>query len=188
VTGPFNQPKDGLSPLAGVVETSWLPYPFTMNWQLTRPGVVRFEQDEPFCLVMPLPARTLESVQPEIHDLKSNEPLAAQYAAWRDKRIEFMAAFRAGDAATLREAWQKFYFKGEVPNHSPTTCEHVQKLRLSEPIDMRSTPTAPSVNIQHVTATPHGWHVHSTAAAQQLESAVYFADASRHDGHPPRET
>jgi hypothetical protein len=37
-TGPLNGGKDGIAPLTGVIETDWLPYPFTMNWQLTRPG------------------------------------------------------------------------------------------------------------------------------------------------------
>src|SRR5262249_52956673 len=37
-TGSLNNPKDGIAPLTGVIETDWLPYPFTMNWQMTRPG------------------------------------------------------------------------------------------------------------------------------------------------------
>jgi hypothetical protein len=36
--GPPNQPKDGIYPLTGLVETDWLPFPFTMNWIFTRPG------------------------------------------------------------------------------------------------------------------------------------------------------
>jgi len=28
----------------GVIETDWLPDPFTMNWQMTRPGTVRFRE------------------------------------------------------------------------------------------------------------------------------------------------
>ena len=31
VTGPLNQPKDGIQPLTGVVETDWAPFTFTMN-------------------------------------------------------------------------------------------------------------------------------------------------------------
>ena len=49
-TGPLNGGKDGVAPLTGVIETDWLPYPFTMNWQLTRPGITRFEEGEPFCI------------------------------------------------------------------------------------------------------------------------------------------
>jgi hypothetical protein len=135
-TGGFNRPKDGISPLTGIVETSWLPYPFTMNWQLTRPGAVRFDKDEPFCLVMPLPARVLDNVQPVICDLQADGELSSQYLAWRGKREEFMASFRAGDPATLKEAWQKFYFKGALPTAPVTVDDHVQKMHLAEPIEV----------------------------------------------------
>src|SRR5262249_38493383 len=33
-TGAFNRPKDNAYPLTGLIETDWLPYPFTMNWQI----------------------------------------------------------------------------------------------------------------------------------------------------------
>jgi len=36
--GPPNHVKDGIQPLAGLVETDWLPFPFTMNWIFTRPA------------------------------------------------------------------------------------------------------------------------------------------------------
>ena len=49
--GPPNHIKDGVQPLAGLVETDWLPFPFTMNWKFTRPGKVRFEKGEPFCFI-----------------------------------------------------------------------------------------------------------------------------------------
>ena len=44
-------PKDGIQPLTALVETDWLPFPFTMNWIFTRPGKVRFEKGEPFCFI-----------------------------------------------------------------------------------------------------------------------------------------
>jgi hypothetical protein len=49
--GSPNDPKDGIYPLQGLIETEWLPFPFTMNWQMTRPGKVRFEKGEPFCFL-----------------------------------------------------------------------------------------------------------------------------------------
>ena len=52
--GPPNHVKDGVQPLAGLVETEWLPFPFTMNWMFTRPGQVRFEKGEPFCFIQPI--------------------------------------------------------------------------------------------------------------------------------------
>ena len=35
-SGPPNSMKDGIAPMAGVIETDWAPYTFTMNWRFTR--------------------------------------------------------------------------------------------------------------------------------------------------------
>ena len=69
-SGPLNAPKHGIAPLAGVIETDWLPYPFTMNWKMTFPGIVTFEKDEPFCLIYPVRQGTLERFTPVIRDLE----------------------------------------------------------------------------------------------------------------------
>ena len=80
-----------------MIETDWLPYPFTMNWQMTRRGIVRFDKDEPICVVFPVPASAVSGVTPEIRDLADDPELEAQMHAWRDRRDEFMQRFRAGD-------------------------------------------------------------------------------------------
>lgn len=170
-TGPLNQPKDGISPLSGVIETHWLPYPFTMNWQLTRAGSVRFEQGEPYCLIVPTPVGALEATQPQVHDLQSKPELADQFAAWRDKRTEFMTAFRAGDPVTLREAWQKYYFKGEMPSAGPAAAAHVQKLRLAEPADQRVARAADQVQRQENAAT-QTWRIDTTADTRPFHSSI----------------
>lgn len=137
-TGPLNLPKDGISPLSGVVESDWLPFPFTMNWQFTRPGVIRFEKGEPFCRIVPVVAQALEETTPEIHLLESNQELAGQFREWRERRDLFRVNVHAGDQQTIRQAWQKFYFKGELADGKPAEApHHVQKLRLPEPIDRR---------------------------------------------------
>ncbi len=46
VGGPPNHIKDGIQPLTGLVETDWLPFPFTMNWMFTRKGSVRWERGQ----------------------------------------------------------------------------------------------------------------------------------------------
>ena len=38
VSGPPNHIKDGVQPLTALVETDWLPFPFTMNWIFTPAG------------------------------------------------------------------------------------------------------------------------------------------------------
>jgi hypothetical protein len=137
-TGPFNQPKDGIAPLTGVIETDWLPYPFTMNWQITRPGRFHFAKDEPFCLVFPVPKNALAEVQPELHAIDRDEELLTEYRAWREKREEFMAKYRAGDEEALQQAWQRYYFKGEYPHPiQKSVRDHRTKVRLAEPVDLR---------------------------------------------------
>jgi len=87
--GPPNHVKDGIQPLAGLVETDWLPFPFTMNWIFTRPGRVRFEKGEPFCFITLVQDKALAQVQPVTRSLSSNEDLRLQYDAWYRQREEF---------------------------------------------------------------------------------------------------
>lgn len=136
-TGPINRPKDGIAPLAGVIETHWLPYPFTMNWQMTRRGSVRFDKDEPLCMVFPVPVGALAQTEPEIRNLSDDPALEAQAFAWKERRDEFMRRFHANDPATLKEAWQRFYFLGKLPDGSDAGAAHVSKLRLDAPVDRR---------------------------------------------------
>jgi hypothetical protein len=136
-TGPLNAPKDGIAPLTGVIETDWLPYPFTMNWRLTRPGSVRFEAGEPFCRIFPVRVGDLQGAELDIFDLGDAPDLDAQYTAWRQQRDEFMTRYRAGDSATLKQAWQKFYFRGTYPDGVPAAAPHSSKLELGEPNDRR---------------------------------------------------
>ena len=135
-----NNPKDGIAPLTGVFETDWLPYPFTMNWKMTRPGTVRFEKDEPVCMIYPVPQTSLQDVQPEILELAEDPGLQAQTMAWKDRRDEFMKKFNARDPVTLKEAWQRFYFVGKLPDGTPGAGQHQHKLRLASPIDKRRKP------------------------------------------------
>jgi hypothetical protein len=136
-TGPFNHAKDNASPLTGLVETDWLPYPFTMNWQILRPGRLVFDEGEPFCVVVPVNMRAVVDCEPEIHRLSDDADLARQHDAFRTARESFMERHAAGDAATLKQAWQKHYFVGRHPDGTSVDA-HVGKLRLSEPRDLRA--------------------------------------------------
>jgi hypothetical protein len=136
-TGPYNRPKHGIAPLTGVIETDWLPYPFTMNWQLTQRGSVTFEKDEPFCLVYPVLHGALEATTPEIFAFEDDLELKAEYDAWRDKRAEFRQRLDQQEPEAIKEAWQRFYFKGEMPSGGSTEASHKIKLRLRSPLDRR---------------------------------------------------
>jgi len=133
-SGPPNHIKHGIQPLVGLVETDWLPFPFTMNWLFTAPGRVRFEKDEPFCFINVVEHDKLERVEPVLRTLESNPELKAQYEVWSSSRNEFNQKLKAGDPDALKRSWQKFYFKGEPPQEGgPAPEAHVNKRRLKTP-------------------------------------------------------
>ena len=133
-SGPPNHLKDGVQPLVGLVETDWLPFPFTMNWRFTRPCRVRFEKGEPFCFLSLQPHRTMDAVQPIQRSLNSDLALKAQYDLWIKERAGFNQRLARNDPETVREAWQRFYFKGEQPeNVGPEPADHINKRRLRSP-------------------------------------------------------
>lgn len=155
-TGPFNDPKDNAIPLTGVMESDWLPYPFTMNWQIMRPGLVRFEEGEPFCSIFPVQKSVLVDCQPEIFSISDNEELVRQHEAFRTERESFMAKLNARDPATIKQAWQKHYFVGRHPD-GERVDQHVNKLRLKEVIDRRGNPNAsPSEGTKVMTDVVNG--------------------------------
>jgi hypothetical protein len=134
VRGVPNRPKDAIAPLDGVVETDWLNFSFTMNWQFTRPGIVTFERDEPFCFITPVGYHGLDSVVPEVRPLAENAELAAAYVAYSTARNGFNRKLAEGDPETVRRGWQKWYMRGEEPDGTKGNPEHVSKLRLAEPV------------------------------------------------------
>jgi len=132
--GAPNHVKDGIQPLAGLVETDWLPFPFTMNWIFTRPGRVRFEKGEPFCFITLIQDKPLEEIQPVIRSLASNPELKDQYMVWEKHRTEFNQKIFRQDPEAMRAAWQRYYFKGEFPEEvAPAREDHVNKRRLKAP-------------------------------------------------------
>ena len=135
--GPPNWPKDGIYPLSGLVETDWLPFPFTMNWQMTRKGKVRFEKDEPFCFVSLSEHRRLETVQPKIKSLKQDTVLSADYKLWNESRNDFILRLSARESSAVSDGWQRHYMKGEKPSGARVDAEHNTKRRLKKPIDLR---------------------------------------------------
>ena len=130
--GPPNHVKDGIQPLSGLTETDWLPFPFTMNWLFTRPGTVRFEKGEPFCFFTLVQDKPIEEFQLVQKSFQDNEELDKQYRAWFEQRDAFNNQIYARDPRATKEAWQRFYFKGELPGESggERPKEHTNKRRL----------------------------------------------------------
>ncbi len=107
--GPANMPKHGIQALEGVIETDWLPYPFTMNWKMTAKNTrVRFERGEPIAQLIPWPSDLISTVEPEIRTMDSNPELFAKYEDYRKKRTVFNEKFKYDGSKR-----QKYYVRGE---------------------------------------------------------------------------
>lgn len=132
VRGAPNYGKDGMHPLDGVVETDWLPFPFTMNWRFTRPCTVRFAKGDPFCFVTFCPHALLDNVAPRLADINDDAKLKAEYTEWGKSRAEFNQALLEGNPAAVSKKWQRGYFQGkDLEGHAPLF--HVNKRRLQAP-------------------------------------------------------
>ena len=126
VRGPANWPRDGASPLEGVVETDWAPATFTMNWQITRPDhTVRFMREEPIAMIVPQRRGTVEQFRPVIRRLEDDPETAVKHRGWARSRREFIGATHVVPAV----AWQHHYLRGTDQDGTPAP-EHQRTLRL----------------------------------------------------------
>ncbi|MFK7792329.1 MAG: DUF6065 family protein [Devosiaceae bacterium] len=134
--GAPNSVKDGIAPLDGLIETDWLPFPFTMNWVFTRPGVVEFKAGEVFCFVTPTPHHSLEEIQPNIVPLDVNPPLKADYDGWSQARTEFNAGLANGDPETVKQGWQRTYMHGKTLDGEKVPLKHASKRKMKKPAQL----------------------------------------------------
>jgi hypothetical protein len=130
--GPINRPKDAIYPLAGVIETDWLPFTFTMNWKFTRPGTpIRFEKGEPYCHIFPIRRADLEEVVPEMRQISEDPELEAELTRWKESRKRFNDDLKLPDSEARAQKWQKFYYVGKDSSGRAVGYEsHRTKVRV----------------------------------------------------------
>jgi hypothetical protein len=121
--GPANHFKDRIHALDGLVETDWSDAAFTMNWKITRPlKTIRFEKDEPICMIVPQRRGEMEAMTPEVRNLESARELLEGFNAWRESRLKLVERKKDPRAAGLRE-WEGHYMRGttvlgvQAPEH-----------------------------------------------------------------------
>lgn len=129
--GSPNRDKGILAPLEGLVETAWLPMPFTMNWRFTRPGTISFEKGEPFCFLTLCPHQALDGVAPRQASLDADPELKTAYEAWTRSRAAFNEQLAAQDQDAVAQGWQKHYVRGAGPQGAAGHY-HVSKRRLKD--------------------------------------------------------
>ncbi|GAB4114886.1 MAG: hypothetical protein Tsb0027_04480 [Wenzhouxiangellaceae bacterium] len=121
VCGPANCDKTGIVPLDGFIRTDWLPYPFTMNWRITRRHhSVRFEAGEPIARIFPYPLGLLEETVVEIAEFEDDPELVSQFRLWAERRKQnaqqhqhAQAKANLDDRADTRGLWTRAYAHGE---------------------------------------------------------------------------
>jgi hypothetical protein len=210
VGGSPNEPKDGLYPLSGVIETDWAPYSFTMNWRFTRPDHwISFEEGEPFCFLYPVQRRLLETVEPEIRDMGSDAELQADFEQWGRERGEFSDKLTQRDTPERLARWQKRYYRGLDMRDKQGIRDHQAKLRLPAFADHRKADVEPAARppsrpdfFQKVVPLSRTKHAdlglrdpnYSFAAtaniiplvAAEFEEAAKFYPLAFSSGNPPR--
>lgn len=129
--GPANLPKDGISPLEGIIETDWSIASFTMNWRMTRTDhPVLFEEGEPICMVLPQWRGELEEFVPEVRELNDDLELAYDYWKWSESRWRFMTEDEKRRVSEGKKiASPQHYVRGTSPTGIGSE-EHQTKLRL----------------------------------------------------------
>ena len=132
VKGPANEPKDGIAPLEGLIETDWAPFTFTMNWQFTRKRQkVTFEVDEPVCCVFPYPRHYAAKFDAELKNINQDPKLYQQYVSWRDDRLAFNEALKVEGSDAQKQGWQRTYMKGE-DQKGGTFAGHQTKVQMRD--------------------------------------------------------
>jgi hypothetical protein len=116
VRGTPNWPKDGAWPLEGIVESDWSSATFTMNWQLTRPGLsVRFDVGDPICFLAPIARGEVERFDPQVIAIGDEPAERAAFAAWSQDRSGFLRDLKEPGSEAEMRGWQKDYFRGRTP-------------------------------------------------------------------------
>lgn len=130
VKGPPNQPKDGICPLEGIVETDWSTATFTMNWKLTRPNhKVVFNAGEPFCRILPYPRHYIDRFETDTVPINDAPEVRERYEEWSRSRREFNDGLKSRLTEPAGLAWQKHYHQGR-DSHGERFEDHETKVRV----------------------------------------------------------
>lgn len=133
VRGPTNNPKDGIVPLDGIVETDWSHSTFTMNWRFTRAGTVEFTLGEPICFFFPIERGTLEKFTAELRALESNPDLDEKHREWSASRDHFLLGLEKEKPHILAQGWQKEYFQSAKGEKKLMARPFVNQISWTEP-------------------------------------------------------
>lgn len=118
--GVPNKTYSLLKPLDAIVETDWLPFPFTYNFMFTEPGTIEFKKGDPLFTFFPVERGTVENFK-------------IRSAFIEEEDAEFFKDFKAYHNSRLqtregKDWYQKYYLRGEGPNKKFNIKNHITKL------------------------------------------------------------
>lgn len=132
VSGTPNNPKRGITPLTGIVETDWNPATFTMNWMITEPDYeIVFEPFEPFLFFFPVERSYTESFRTVVKPLELHEEEAKNHEAWSKSRDDFEELMIQNPDTHTDKTWEKHYFKGVYKDGRKCPVNHQTKIKLN---------------------------------------------------------
>jgi anti-sigma factor RsiW len=82
---------------------------------------------------MPVPHASVDRFEPVVKDIEDDPALREEYMAWRDSRATFLQNLDAQDPETVRQGWQRHYFKGQKPTDEAPVDTHINRRRLKPP-------------------------------------------------------
>jgi hypothetical protein len=144
VTGPANHDRDHITPLDAFIRSDWLPFPFTMNWRITKADVaIRFKAGEPIARIYPYPLALLDEMQLELHNLAEDPEFNRRFLAWGkqrkqnyQQRSQVQATAKPGDNPDLDGLWNKQYAQGSGADNAAQ--EHQTIFRCAKVTDRRA--------------------------------------------------
>ncbi len=146
VTAPANHEHDNAVALDAFVRTDWLPFPFTMNWRLTRKNeLIKFAAGEAVCRIYPYPIALLEETSLEIHNLTDDPGFLGEVNKWGAQRQANVAKQKAdaakwqatGEKPTGDGVWNSQYVRAKGKEGAEGFQPHQTIFKCAGPIDKR---------------------------------------------------
>jgi hypothetical protein len=119
IRGVPNKAYGIIKPLDAIVETDWLPWPFTYNFLFTEPGTVEYKKGEPLFSFFPIERGSVENFSLKSSFIGDNKQLGEDYKAY---------ALSRGNATAKRKWHKEYYTEGKLPNRIINIKNHMAKL------------------------------------------------------------
>ncbi len=122
IRGIPNKLDSVLKPLDAIVETDWLPYPFTYNFRFTETGEVSFKKGEPLLCFFPIERNSVENFKISELRLSTNPEMKDDFEKLLNLRFETTKESNQGIVL------QRFYALMQAPHKKFNVKNHIKRL------------------------------------------------------------